>query len=164
MQITLIHHPGVRSVVVSMATENHRTAIESTARLMVEEVWSKGDLGLIDDLVTEDFVEYDVALPEPVRGPDAFKETVTMFREGTPDLTKTVEDVIVDGETVVVPYTATGTHEGEILGVAPTGTEVEVEGIFIFHGDDGRISEATDLWDAFGLLRQIGAVAMPLGE
>lgn len=131
---------------------------------MVEEVWSRGDLALVDDLVTEDYVQHDVAQPEPIRGPEALKEAIGMYRAGTPDLTKTIEELIVDGETVVIPYTATGTHEGEIMGVAPTGTELEVEGIFVYRVEDGRLSEGTDLWDAFGLLRQIGAVSMPLGE
>lgn len=147
-----------------MATENHHESVESPARLMVQEVWSRGDLDLIDDLVTEDYVQYDAALPEPVRGPEALKETVAMFRDGTPDLTKTINETIVDGDTVVIPYTATGTHEGEILGVAPTGTEIEVDGIFIYRVEDGRLTEGTDLWDAFGLLRQIDALSMPLGD
>lgn len=147
-----------------MATENHRESIESPVRLMVQEVWSRGDLALVDDLVTEDYVQYDAALPEPVRGPEELKETVAMFREGTPDLTKTIEETIVDGETVVIPYTATGTHEGEIMGFAPTGTEIEVEGIFRYRIEDGRISEGRDLWDTFGLLCQIGAVSMPISE
>ncbi len=147
-----------------MATENDRKAIESPAQVMVDEVWSRGDLELIDDLVTDEFVHHDSSLPEPIRGAEAFKETVAMFREGTPDLTKTIEETIVDGETVVIPYTATGTHEGEIMGFAPTGTEIEVEGIFRYRIEDGRISEGRDLWDTFGLLRQIGAVSMPINE
>lgn len=150
--------------VVPMAIENHRESVESPARLMVQEVWSRGDLDLIDDLVTEDYVQYDAALPEPVSGPEALKETVAMFREGTPDLTKTIEETIVDGETIVIPYTATGTHKGEILGVPPTGNEIEVEGILIYRVEDGRLAEGTDLWDAFGLLRQIEAISMPIGE
>lgn len=164
MLITLFPLTPVVPVVVQMATTNHSDAIDSPARLMVEEVWSRGDLELIDDLVTDDYVQYDPALPEPIRGPEALKETVAMFREGTPDLTKRYEETIVDGNRVVIPYTATGTHEGDILGVAPTGTEIEVDGTFIYRVDDGRLSEGTDLWDTFGLLRQIGAVSMPLGE
>lgn len=147
-----------------MTAENYRETTESPARLMVQEVWSRGDLDLIDDIVIEDYVQYDAALPEPVRGPEALKETVAMFRDGTPDLTKTIEETIVDGGTVVIPYTATGTHEGEILGVDATGTEIEVQGVFIYRVKDGRLTEGTDLWDAFGLLRQIGAVSMPLDD
>lgn len=151
-------------VVVPMTTENHRQSIESPAQIMVDEVWSRGDLDLIDDVVTADYVEYDPALPEPIRGPEALKETIAMFRKGTPDLTKTIQQTIVDGETVVIPYTATGTHKGEILGVAPTGNEIEVQGVFVYHGEGGRLSEGTDLWDTYGLLRQIDAVSMPIGE
>ncbi|WP_317175950.1 ester cyclase [Halomontanus rarus] len=141
-----------------MTTENDRESTGSPAQLMVQEVWSRGDLQLIDDLVTEDYVHYDVALPKPIRGPEAFKETVAMFREGTPDLTKAIKETIVDGNTVVIPYTATGTHKGEILGVAPTDTEIEVEGMFVYRVEDGCLVEGTDLWNAFGLLCQIGEV------
>lgn len=76
--------------VVPMATENHRETLESPARLMVQEVWSRGDIDLVDDLVTEDYVQHDVALPEAIRGPEALKEAVRRYREGTPDLTKTI--------------------------------------------------------------------------
>lgn len=155
---------AIRPFVVPMATENHRETVESPARLMVQEVWSHGDLDLVDELVTEDYVQHDVALPDAIRGPDALKEAVAMYRAGTPDLTKTIEETIVEDDRVVIPYTATGTHEGEIMGVAATGTEIEVEGIFVFGLEDGRLCAGTDLWDAFGLLRQIGAVSMPLGE
>lgn len=147
-----------------MATETDHTSIESPVELMVQEVWSRGDLDLVDDLVTDDYVHNDIALPEPVQGPDAFKETVGMFRSGTPDLTKHIEEIITDGSTVVIPYAATGTHEGDILGVPATGTEVEVEGVFIFRLEGGRITECTDLWDTFGLLRQIGAVSLPISD
>lgn len=147
-----------------MATENHRESVEQPARVMVQEVWSRGDLDLVDELVTDDYVHYDPALPEPVRGPDAFKETVAMFREGSPELTKTIEETIVDGGTVVMPYTATATHDGEILGVPPTGNDIEVSGVFLFRVEDGRITECRDMWNAFGLLQQIEAISMPLGE
>ncbi|MGM0605224.1 MAG: ester cyclase [Halobacteriota archaeon] len=128
------------------------------AHLMLQEVWSKGDLALIDELTTEDYVEHDPVLPEPVRGREALKETIAMFREGTPDLTKAVDETYVDGDTVVVTYTATGTHEGEFMGIARTGREIEVDGVFVYRVEDDRLAEGRDVWDAFGLLGQIGAL------
>lgn len=128
------------------------------ALLMLQEVWSRGDLELIDEITTEKYVERDPVLPEPIRGREALKETIAMFREGTPDLTKAVDETYVDGDTVVVTYTATGTHEGEIMGIPPTGRSIEVEGVFVYHVEDGTLVEGRDVWDAFGLLQQIGAL------
>lgn len=136
---------------------------ETPARLMLDEVWSKGDLGLVDELTTPDYVEHDPFLPEPIRGREALKQTIATFREGTPDLTKAVDDVHVDGDVVVVPYTATGTHEGPIAGIPPTGREIEVGGVFVYRLADGLLAESTDMWDAFGLLRQVGALPDDFG-
>lgn len=71
---------------------------------------------------------------------------------------------VEDGEGVGSPYCATGTDEGEILGVNATGTSGEVEGLFIFRLEEGWITECKDLWDPFGPRRQIRAVSMPLGD
>lgn len=141
-----------------MASDRRSESIATPAHLMLQEVWTKGDLALIDELVTEDYVEYDPALPEPIRGRDALKETIGTFRDGAPDLTKSVDETYVDGETVIVTYTATGTHEGEIMGVPPTGRSIEAEGVFVYRVEDDKLAEGTDMWDAFGLLQQIGGL------
>lgn len=147
-----------------MTTEHQPGTIAEPAHLMLQEVWSKGDLNLVDELVTQDYVERDPVLPDPIRGPEALKETIAMFREGAPDLTKAVDETYVDDDTVVLPYTATGTHDGPILGIEPTGREIEVGGIFVYRVEQGRLAEGTDMWDAFGLLAQIGALPEPLAD
>lgn len=146
-----------------MPTNTQPDSIAEPAHLMVEEVWSRGDLPLIDDITTEDYVQHDSGLPEPIRGRDALKETIATYRAGTPDLTKTVDRTFVDGNNVIIPYTATGTHDGEIMGIPSTGRPVEVDGVFVFEVEDGRLAQGRDLWDAFGLLGQIGALPEPLG-
>lgn len=146
-----------------MTTRDQPEPTTTPARLMLQEVWSKGDLALIDELTTEDYVEHDPVLPEPIRGREALKETIGMFREATPDLTKAVDETYVDGDTVVVTYTATGTHEGELMGIPRTGREIEVDGVFLYRVEDGRLVEGRDVWDAFGLLGQIGALPDELG-
>lgn len=149
---------------VPMTTQNRPDSIAHPAWLLTREVWSRGDLALVDELVTGDYVQYDPVRRDPIRGPEALKETVATYRQGTPDLTKTVEETFVDGTAVVVRYTATGTHEGELVGVAPTGREIEVEGIFVSRVESGKLTEGTDMWDAFGLLRQVGALPEPLAD
>lgn len=141
-----------------MTAQNRSDSRVTPAHLMLDEVWSKGDMALIDELTTDEYVEHDPALPEPIRGREALEETVAMYREGTPDLTKAVDETFVDGDTVIVTYTAKGTHEGEIMGVPPTGRSVEVDGVFVYRVEDGRLTEGTDMWDVFGLLAQIGGL------
>lgn len=148
----------------TMTTDYQPESIVEPAHLMLREVWSRGDLDLVDELVTADYVEHDPVLPEPIRGPDALKETIGMFREGTPDLTKAVDETYVDRDTVIISYTATGTHEGPIMGIESTGREIEVEGIFVYRVEDGQLVEGMDMWDAFGLLAQIGALPEPLAD
>lgn len=140
-----------------MATTAHRQH-EELARRMVEEVWSEGKLDVVDEIAAEDYEEYDPVLPELIAGRDAFKETVAMFRGPIPDLEKHIEAVYVDGDTVVVHYRATGTHEDELMGIPATGTEAEVQGVFIYTVEDGKLASGIDMWDAFGLLKQLGAL------
>ena len=123
--------------------------------LMLREVWSAGDLALVDELVAKAHVQHDPVFPEPVRGRSSLKEAIGRFRTGTPDLTKVVDETYVDDGTVIARYTATGTHEGELLGVAPTGRSIAVDGIYLSHVEDGKLIESTDMWDAFGVLQQI---------
>lgn len=135
-----------------------REQSEELVRRMIEEVWSRGDLDVLDEIAAEDYEEYDPVLPEIVEGRDAFKETVAMFRGPIPDLEKHIEAVFIDDDTVVVHYRATGTHEGELMGIPPTGTEAEVQGVFIYTVEDGQLVRGIDMWDAFGLLQQLGAL------
>lgn len=147
-----------------MTNQNEPDSIAGPAQLLVQEVWNRGDLALVDELVTDDYVEFDPIRSDPVRGPEALKERVAQYRQGMPDLTRTIDETFVDGTTVVIPYTAAGTHDGEFLGVAPTGRQVEVQGILITRVETGELAEGTDLWNAFGLLGQIGALPESLAD
>ena len=123
--------------------------------LILREVWSAGDLALIDELVVEDHVQHDPVLVEPVRGRAPLKAAIDRFRTGIPDLRKEIVETYLDDGTVTARYTATGTHDGELLGVAPTGRRLSADGIYLSHVDDGKLLESIDMWDAFGVLRQI---------
>lgn len=141
-----------------MKRGNHtRDQVEYLARRMVGEVWNEGKLDVLDEIASEDYTEYDPVLPGKVRGREAFKEVVAMFREPMPDLFKHIEGLWVDGNTVIVHYRATGTQKGEMMGLPPTGKKVEGQGVFIFTIEDGKIVSGIDMWDAYGVLRQLGA-------
>lgn len=141
-----------------MTADDTPETVAAPATLLVREVWSRGDLALVDELVAEDVVFRFPTAAGPVRGPAALERSVAACRRVAPDLTREIQETVVDGETVVVRYTATGTHEGSILGVAPTGTRFEVDGVLVGRVVDGELVEGTDLWDALGLLRQLDAL------
>jgi steroid delta-isomerase-like uncharacterized protein len=132
--------------------------LKAIARREIEEIFSKGDLDLVDEIVSPDYVIFDNARIEPVRGRDNLKQAVTGMRTAFPDFTVTVDEQIAEGDTVVTRWSATGTHQGVVFGLAATGRAVTMAGIDIERFVDGQIAEVRSSWDALGLLQQLGAI------
>ena len=123
----------------------------------VEEVWNKGNLDAVDELLAEDYTHLT---PPPGMEPnrEGFKNFVAMMQGAFPDLNLTVKETIADGNKVVQRYRSKGTHQGELMGNPPTGNEVQIDGISIYDVQNGRIvTDATQV-DFAGLLTQIGAI------
>jgi predicted ester cyclase len=97
-------------------------------------------------------------LPVQAAGPRAFKEVFAMLHRGFPDLHITVEDVIEDGDKVVCRNTVTGTHQGPYMGLAPTGTSVAYNEIFILRFVSGRIAEVWGIVDVISQMKQLGLI------
>ena len=98
---------------------------------------------------------------EDVRGIEGLKQFVSMIRSALPDLRITLEDDIAEGNKVVSRWGAQGTHQGELMGIAPTGNHVAITGITIHRIENGKIVEEWENWDALGLMQQIGAIPSP---
>lgn len=141
-----------------MATRQTGEEHIAIVRRFFEEAFSHGDLDLIDELVADDAVGYDPTQPEPIRGADGMKELVNMYRSAFPDLVFEVHEALSDDDLVAVRWTSTGTHDGELMGIEPTGRTVTVEGVEIDRIEGGKIVESRVTWDALGVLRQIGAI------
>jgi predicted ester cyclase len=137
-----------------MSTEQNK----STVRRLIEEL-NRGNLSIADGLIGPTYVDHNAAPHTP--GPQGFKETITWFRAAFPDLHWTVEDVIGEGDRVVLRVIARGTHQGTMMDIAPTHKSVTVNGTAIYRMADGKIAEAWVSRDLLGLLQQIGAVPMP---
>lgn len=133
------------------------------ARRFHEEVWAKRNLDFIDEQIAEDFVGYDPSLPEPVRGPDGVRETAERFQSAFPDAGVEIEQLVAEDDLLAIHRTLTGTHEGEFMGIEPTGAEVEVAGMAIYRLEDGKTVEEWQVVDMFGLLVQLGVVEPPSG-
>jgi len=131
---------------------------KAIVRRVNDEVWNMGNLEAIDELIADDFVTTVIGAPEQIRGPDGFRDFVLMYRKAFPDLRLTIDDQIAEGETVVTRWTATGTHEGELMGIPPTGKQATTAGININRISRGKLVDGWGIFDQLGLLQQIGAV------
>jgi len=124
---------------------------------------AEGNLDTLEDALAEVYAE-DIVVHEPdedVRGVEGLKQFVTMIRSAIPDLHITLEDDIAEGDKVVSRWRAQGTHQGELMGIAPTGNQVMITGITIHRIEEGKIVEEWENWDALGLMQQIGAIPSP---
>lgn len=136
-------------------------ANKDTIRRMNDEVWGEGDLDLIDEYVAADYVEHNTASPQEIRGPDGYRENVEMVRAAFPDMDVITENLIAEGDKVVYRYTITGTHQGPLMGIDPTGKGVEISGIGIAQIEDGNLVESWSNVDSFGMMHQLGVVEPP---
>ena len=130
------------------------------ARRMLEEAFGQGKVQIVEEILDPNFVCYDPNSESgEVRGANYLKEEIEYFRNAVPDLTYTVEDQVAEGDKVVTRYTATGTHQGEFFGVAPTGKRIEMSGIQIDRfGESGKMVEEWPEYDLLGAMKQMGAV------
>lgn len=139
-----------------MTTEQEN---EELVREFIEVVWSEPDYELLEEIVAPD-AEHSGPMDPPglPNGPEGEKQLIQMYRQAFPDATLEVDDIVVDGDTVAARWTATGTHEGSLMGIEPTGNRVEISGSEINRIEDGQIVESWLLFDTFGMMEQIGAM------
>ncbi len=130
---------------------------KQVVRRLLEEPWT-GNLAVIDELVDASYVGYDPSNPEPLRGPEGFRGFISTYTSAFPDARITVDEQIAEGDRVATRWTGRGTHERELMGIAPTGKQVTVSGLTLSHLRDGKVVEEWTNWDTLGLLQQLGAV------
>ena len=130
------------------------------ARRLMEEGFGQGKLEIVDEVLDPDFVCYDPnSEAGEVRGADKIKQEIEWFRNAIPDLTYTVVDQVAEGDKVVTRYMASGTHQGEFFGVAPTGKCIEMSGIQVDRFDErGKMVEEWAEYDLLGAMRRMGAI------
>ncbi|MDX6438862.1 MAG: hypothetical protein QOF45_1445 [Gaiellaceae bacterium] len=131
---------------------------KALSRRLLDEAFNAGNMAVVDELVTADFVNHDSAAPEPLIGPDAAKASIEGYRTAFPDLRLTIEDQIADDDRVATRWSARGTHGGELMGMPATGKQATVTGITIDRIVNGRIAESWTNWDTLGMLQQLGVV------
>jgi len=133
---------------------------KAVARRVLEEAASQHKLELVDELLAPDYVLHDPANPM-VRDRETFKQFLGGHYTAFPDVKWTIEDVVAEGDKVVVRWTLTGTHQGPLLGIPPTGKQVSMWGISIYRIADGKVAEEWAVSDVMGFMQQLGVLPPP---
>ena len=139
-----------------MSTEENK----ANDRHAIEEGWNQGNTAVFDELLTPDYVGHDPS--GPVHGPEGFKQFYATYRTAFPDTTITIEDQIAEGDMVASRWTATGTHQGPLMGIPPSGKRVTITGITITRFASGKEVESWFNYDTLGMLQQLGVIP-PMG-
>jgi len=128
----------------------------------IEEGMNKHNISVIAELYQ------NCVYRSPVRGEirgEALKQFIKSVLVAFPDARYVVEDQLADGDKVLTRWSCTGTHKGELMGIAPTGKPVRISGMVIDRIVDGKIVEEWEEWDALGMMQQLGGVAtLPKAE
>ena len=124
----------------------------------IQSFWHTGSLDALEAIVTPDFVHHGPGLPSDLAG---LKQALPLFRAAFPDMEITVEDMIADGDKVFDRVSWQATHQGELMGIPPTGKQVKVQEMHICRIAGGKMVERWSQWDAFGMLQQLGVIPVP---
>lgn len=129
-------------------------------REFVEVCQTQHDLGRMSDFISSEFVNHTVMPPFAPTFEGAM-ELHEMLIAAFPDMKFVIRDMIAEGDKVVTYKTLEGTHQGDFIGIAPTGKRVESDVIDIMRVEDGKCVEHWHVMDVLGLLMQLGAVSLP---
>ena len=139
-----------------MSAEENKAIV----RRFVDEVQSAGNIDVIDELCSPEFVNHS-APPGMPANCEGVKIVTAMFRQAFPDSYFTVEDMVAEGEKVATRKTFRGTHQGEFMGIPPTGQKVSVGLMDIVRIADGKVVEHWSMGDNLGMMQQLGVIPQP---
>jgi steroid delta-isomerase-like uncharacterized protein len=133
---------------------------KNTVTSFIDALFTKGDLGAVDEYLTDDFTDHDPPMGQFL-GREGMRQAAAVFRAAFPDWHSDLDFLVEEGDLVVETFTASGTQQGEIFGVPSSGRAVSLHGINIWRVRDGRITERWGRLDELGLMRQLGLVPQP---
>jgi len=131
-------------------------ANKALALRVFEEIWNQQNLDVADEILAADHAYYTPA--DVISGPEGFKGFVNMYLVAFPDANFVIDDQIAEGDLVATRWTATGTHQGELMGIPPTDVFATTTGITIVRVADGKIVKNWSQWDALGQMQQLGVI------
>jgi len=147
--------------VIARAHEEDVMTVETNKKsvLRLYELLNQGDVESVGDLVAEDYEEHD-PLPGQGAGRDGAVDRFSLITQAlAPHFT--IEDVVAEGDRVVVRWTNAGTHVGEFAGIPPTGRTFTIAGIDVYRVADGLLCEHWHVIDQLAMLGQLGLLPEP---
>ena len=129
-------------------------------RRMYEEGLNRGNLAVADELIDPECLDHE-AHPGGNRGPESFRQLITMLRTAFPDLSFTIEALVAEGDTVAGRLIMNGTHAGPLMGMPPTGRAVRQAHMHFVRFRDGKAVEHWGVRDDMGMMRQMGLMPEP---
>lgn len=127
-------------------------------RRLFDGVWNGEDPTVAADLVSEEYIIHDRELAQQLRGPELYRTLASTTRDGFSDMTITIEDSVAAGDRVALRWTMSGTHDGSVFGIEPTGKQIEYSAIEIDRFEDDLLAESWVQGDMLGLMEQLGAL------
>lgn len=135
----------------------HAEANKQVVRRFVDEYQTAANEQSFAELLHPEVVDRSRP-PGIAEGAEGVRQQFEAFRAAFPDFHAVIHDQIAEGDKVVTRKVFHGTHRGELMSIAPTGREVQIEVIDIVRIEDGQIVEHWNVVDRLGLLQQLGAL------
>jgi steroid delta-isomerase-like uncharacterized protein len=143
---------------VAMSTETKKAIV----RRLYDDFFNKGDLSVADELHAADFIYHEFGLPAV--GLEEYKKRNSVFFRALPDRSVVIEDLVAEGDKVVVRATMQARQTGDLPGISATGKPVRVTSIIIYRMFQGKIAEEWESYDQLGMLQQLGVSRLPQGN
>ena len=130
---------------------------KALVRRYVEEFVDRSNFDLSEEMFAPNFVRYDAG-SDQVSAIEDLKHFFAMLHSGFPGFQSTIEDLLSEEDKVALRFTFHGTHQGEFMGIPPTGKEVTMPGIDLLRIADGKIVEMWNQEDVLGMMQQLGVI------
>ena len=140
-----------------MSSEENKAIV----RRYHEELFNKGNLSVADEVFDSNYSNSAIETMGLPRGPEGFKQYVSMMRTGFPDCNIAIEDQIAEGDKEVHRVKFRGTHKGDFMDIAPTNKQVEITANVIDQISGGKVMESWAEVDLFGMMQQLGVIPPP---
>ncbi|MPY51191.1 ester cyclase [Streptomyces acidicola] len=137
---------------------SHTDARRGLIEKVWAEAWGHGDVDALDVLLSPAYLRHGTD-PHP-QNLDAFKAAILSTRAAFPDLTTTIDDIVVEGDRAAIRWHSSGTHVNSFLGVPPTQRRVEVGGATFARFEGDRVVEEHVTWDPRALLSALGIISV----
>jgi steroid delta-isomerase-like uncharacterized protein len=146
--------PELEKEMLEQESSDHLSPAEAVIGLFAT-VFNAGELDAVEQFVAPDHQNHDPTAPAVPPGPQGVRLLAEQYREAFPDLNFEIHELFGAGDRVAHRWTMTGTHRGEIMGIAPTGKRIEVSGIEINRVAHGKVADSWTVSDSAGLRQQL---------